>query len=66
MITPAIAARTSDPWEMALIHRLIRRGFEQAREFVLAVPAGAAEPTTPLRTRSSGRGCTSERACPTP
>ena len=26
----------SDPWEMALIHRLIGRGFEQAREAVLA------------------------------
>ena len=26
----------SDPWEMALIHRLVRRGFEQSREFVLA------------------------------
>ena len=25
-----------DPWEMALIHSLIRRGFEQAREAVLA------------------------------
>ena len=31
--TTAVA---SDPWEMALIHRLIRRGFEQARESVLA------------------------------
>jgi hemerythrin-like domain-containing protein len=28
---------------MALIHRLLRRGFEQAREFVMAVPAGAAD-----------------------
>jgi hemerythrin-like domain-containing protein len=28
---------------MALIHRLIRRGFEQAREFVMAVPAGATD-----------------------
>jgi len=37
------AARKSDPWEMALIHRLIRRGFEQAREFVMAVPAGATD-----------------------
>ena len=33
----------ADPWEMALIHRLIRRGFEQSRALVLAVPAGAAE-----------------------
>jgi hypothetical protein len=33
----------SDPWEMALIHRLIRRGFEQAREFVMAVPVGATD-----------------------
>ena len=27
-----------DPWQMALIHRLIRRGFEQARRCVLASP----------------------------
>jgi len=26
----------SDPWEMALIHRLIRRGFERAKELVSA------------------------------
>lgn len=29
------ASQASDPWEMALIHSLIRRGFEQAREAVL-------------------------------
>jgi len=34
-------AQASDPWEMALIHRLIRRGFEQAREAVLAPGAAA-------------------------
>ena len=33
----------ADPWEMALIHRLIRRGFEQSRELVPDVPAGATE-----------------------
>lgn len=31
----------SDPWEMALIHRLIRRGFERSREVVLAPGATA-------------------------
>lgn len=34
-------ARGCDPWEMALIHRLIRRGFEQARQAVLAPAASA-------------------------
>jgi hemerythrin-like domain-containing protein len=29
-------SQASDPWEMALIHGLIRRGFEQARAAVLA------------------------------
>src|SRR5262245_30462288 len=43
MSTFTTAARKSDPWEMALIHSLIRRGFGQAREFVMAVPAGAAD-----------------------
>jgi hemerythrin-like domain-containing protein len=33
-------ATSSDPWEMALIHRLIRRGFEQARDAVASVPDG--------------------------
>ena len=33
--------RRRDPWEMALIHSLIRRGFEQAREAVLAPGAAA-------------------------
>lgn len=37
------ATTRSDPWEMALIHRLIRRGFEQAQGYVLAVPAGATD-----------------------
>ena len=36
MAAPATTSNASDPWEMALIHRLIRRGFEQARQFVLA------------------------------
>jgi hemerythrin-like domain-containing protein len=35
MTSPATAV-ASDPWEMALIHRLIRRGFEQAGQAVLA------------------------------
>ena len=43
MSTPTTAPPKLDPWEMALIHRLIRRGFEQAREFVMAVPAGATD-----------------------
>ena len=34
-------SQASDPWEMALIHSLIRRGFEQAREAVLAPGAPA-------------------------
>lgn len=41
MTSPASAVRASDPWEMALIHRVIRRGFEQAREYVLAPGAGS-------------------------
>ena len=36
MTAPISTAQASDPWEMALIHSLIRRGFEQAREAVLA------------------------------
>lgn len=36
VVVPVTAAPKSDPWEMALIHRLITRGFMQAREFVLA------------------------------
>lgn len=43
MSMPVTAERKSDPWEMALIHRLLRRGFEQARECVVAVPAGATD-----------------------
>ena len=34
-------SQASDPWEMALIHSLIRRGFEQARDAVLAPGAAA-------------------------
>ena len=41
MSSPTTGTLASDPWEMALIHRLIRRGFEQAREFVLAPGAAA-------------------------
>jgi hemerythrin-like domain-containing protein len=41
MSVPAITSNASDPWEMALIHSLIRRGFEQAREAVLAPGADA-------------------------
>lgn len=36
MSSPTTAPLASDPWEMALIHRLIMRGFERAKEFVLA------------------------------
>ena len=39
----AAAEQRSDPWEMALIHRLIICGFSQAREFVQS------RPTTPSR-----------------
>ncbi|RZT27147.1 hemerythrin HHE cation binding domain-containing protein [Kribbella sp. VKM Ac-2569] len=39
MATPVNAVKASDPWEMALIHRVIRRGFEQARAHVLAAGA---------------------------
>ena len=41
MTAPLSTSQASDPWEMALIHRLIRRGFEQAREAVLAPGASA-------------------------
>ena len=41
MTTPISTSQASDPWEMALIHSLIRRGFEQAREAVLAPGAPA-------------------------
>jgi hemerythrin-like domain-containing protein len=41
MAAPTTASNASDPWEMALIHRLIRRGVEQARQFVLAPGAPA-------------------------
>ena len=41
MSSPATRTLASDPWEMALIHRLIRRGFEQGREFVVAPGATA-------------------------
>jgi len=36
MTTSISTSHASDPWEMALIHSLIRRGFEQSREAVLA------------------------------
>ena len=36
MTTPITTSPASDPWEMSLIHSLIRRGFEQANEAVLA------------------------------
>jgi iron-sulfur cluster repair protein YtfE (RIC family) len=41
MSSPTTGTLASDPWEMALIHRLIRRGFEQGREFVAAPGATA-------------------------
>ena len=41
MTAPLSTSQASDPWEMALIHSLIRRGFQQAREAVLA-PGGPA------------------------
>ena len=41
MTTPISTSQTSDRWEMALIHSLIRRGFEQASEAVLAPGAPA-------------------------
>lgn len=36
MTMPISTSNASDPWEMALIHRLIRRGFEQAAQAVLS------------------------------
>ena len=33
MTSPSTLTQQSDPWEMALIHRLIRRGFEQSIVF---------------------------------
>jgi hemerythrin-like domain-containing protein len=39
MTAPAHPSLVSDPWEMALIHRLIRRGFDQAQEATLAPDA---------------------------
>jgi hemerythrin-like domain-containing protein len=41
MTAPTTTSNASDPWEMALIHRLIRRGFERARKVVLAPGATA-------------------------
>ena len=41
MTAPISTSQASDPWEMALIHSLIKRGFEQAREAVLAPGAPA-------------------------
>ena len=46
MTSPASTSVASDPWEMALIHRLIQRGFEQARESVVA--PGAAGRVAPV------------------
>jgi hemerythrin-like domain-containing protein len=39
MTTHISTTQASDPWEMALIHSLIRRGFEEAREVVLTPDA---------------------------
>jgi len=39
MTAPVSTSQASDPWEMALIHSLIQRGFEQAREAVLGPEA---------------------------
>jgi len=41
MTTPSTLTRQSDPWEMALIHRLIRRGFEQSIVFTRAPDASS-------------------------
>lgn len=41
MTSPTTTSQTSDPWEMALIHRLIRRGFEQSQVVVMTPGAGA-------------------------
>ena len=41
MTMPTTTSNASDPWEMALIHRLIRGGFEQSKDAVLA--PGSAE-----------------------
>ena len=41
MTAPTSTVNMSDPWEMALIHRLIRRGFEQSRQ-VVAGPGATA------------------------
>ena len=41
MTAPTSTTTGSDPWEMALIHRLIRRGFEQSRQIVLSPGATA-------------------------
>ncbi len=80
MTSPTTTVQGSDPWEMALIHRLIRRGFERSSEVVLApgatARAGAVgeyvgsistglRPTTRPRTSWSGPPCTSGPACRT-
>ena len=41
MTTPTFTAQASDPWEMALIHRLIRRGFEQSRDLLRSADSSA-------------------------
>jgi len=40
MTMPTTTSNASDPWEMALIHRLIRGGFEQAKDAVLSSGSG--------------------------
>ncbi len=46
MTMSTTTSNASDPWEMALIHRLIRRGFEQAREAVMST--GSADRVDPI------------------
>ncbi len=41
MTAPISTSQASDPWEMALIHCLIRRGFEQSRQAVQRPDAAA-------------------------
>jgi len=40
MTMPTTTSNASDPWEMTLIHRLIRGGFEQAKDAVLSSGSG--------------------------
>ena len=48
MTTPISSSQASDPWEMALIHSLIRHGLEQARKAVVA-------PRTPAHVGAVGQ-----------